>query len=64
MVALNLPVSRKVKQEIAISYWQDLEQIKRWKQDPEHIKAQDRGKSEYYNSYQVQVVEVLREYKS
>lgn len=50
-------------QEITISYWQDLEQIKKWKQDPEHLKAQDQGKSQYYSSYQVQVVEVLRDYK-
>lgn len=31
------------KQEIAISYWESLEQIKNWKQDPQHLIAQ--GKS-------------------
>ena len=49
--------------EIAISYWDDLALISKWKQDPEHLKAQDLGRRHYYSSYQVQVVEVLREYK-
>jgi len=31
------------KREIAISYWDDQEQIKAWKQDPEHRKAQKLG---------------------
>jgi len=49
--------------EIAISYWNDLDQIKKWKQDPEHLAAQRQGKSIWYKSYTVQVVEIIREYK-
>lgn len=49
-------------EEIAISYWESENQIKAWKSDPEHISAQEKGKSKWYKSYQVQVVEVLREY--
>jgi len=49
-------------QEIAISYWQDLEQIKLWKQDARHLAAQELGRSEWYRSYQVQVVEIIRQY--
>jgi len=49
-------------QEIAISYWQDQEQIKKWKQDSEHLVAQELGQSVWYKSYKVQVVEILREY--
>lgn len=48
--------------EIAISYWETLAQIKNWKQDPEHLLAQQLGKDKWYESYQVQIVEVLREY--
>ncbi len=51
-------------QEVAISYWETLEQISRWKQDAEHIKAQQRGRSKWYRTYQIQIVEVLREYNS
>lgn len=52
------------KQEIAISYWDSLEQISRWKQDPRHLQAQKLGKEKWYTSYSVEVVEVLREYAS
>ena len=50
------------KQEIAISYWQNLQQIQAWKQDAEHLVVQELGKTDWYQSYTVQVVEVLREY--
>ena len=52
------------EQEIAISYWSDLEQIKRWKQDPLHLQAQQLGKQQWYRDYQVQVVELVKEYSS
>jgi len=51
-------------QEVAISYWETLEQISRWRQDAEHIRAQQRGRSKWYRTYQIQIVEVLREYNS
>ena len=50
------------KHEIAISYWESQEQIKAWKQDADHREAQKRGRSKWYKSYQVQVVEVIRDY--
>ncbi|NOX43196.1 MAG: antibiotic biosynthesis monooxygenase [Gammaproteobacteria bacterium] len=49
--------------EIAISYWENEEQIKVWKNDSEHILAQDLGRTKWYESYKVQVVEVIREYR-
>lgn len=49
-------------QEVAISYWQDQEQIKKWKQDSKHLVAQKLGSTIWYNSYKVQVVEIIREY--
>ncbi len=49
-------------QEIAISYWQDREQIKKWKGDSEHLVAQELGKSVWYKSYKVQILEIIREY--
>jgi len=50
--------------EIAISYWQDLEQIKQWKQNAEHLAAQQMGREQWYACYQVEVVEILRQYQS
>lgn len=50
-------------QEIAISYWETEDQIKLWKEDPEHRMAQALGNSRWYKSYHVQVVEIIREYR-
>jgi len=50
--------------EIAISYWESEEQIHRWKQNTEHLVAQEKGRSKWYGSYSVHVVEVVRAYNS
>jgi heme-degrading monooxygenase HmoA len=49
--------------EIALSYWKNLDDIKRWKAHPTHIKAQQLGRERWYESYSVQIAEVGREYK-
>ena len=49
-------------QEITISYWENQEQIKAWKNDPNHIEAQELGRSKWYKSYQIQIVEIIRDY--
>ena len=51
-------------QEIAISYWNNPEDIQRWKKDSEHLIAQELGQSSWYHSYKVQIVEIKREYAS
>jgi heme-degrading monooxygenase HmoA len=51
------------EQELSISYWSNEEQIARWKNDAEHLKAQEMGQRRWYRSYQVQVVRLIREYK-
>lgn len=52
------------KQEIAVSYWQDLDNIGSWKQNIEHLAAQKLGRDKWYESYTVEVVEILRSYTS
>jgi len=49
--------------EMAISYWPSLEHIQSWRQDQEHLEAQELGRNKWYMSYQVQVVELVREYR-
>ena len=51
-------------QEIALSYWPDLESIKRWKQDALHKEAQSLGKSTWYSSYRVDICELKQSYSS
>ena len=50
--------------EISISWWESEEQIRAWKNDPEHLQAQQLGREMWYQSYSVQVLEVLRTYDS
>ncbi|NVJ60655.1 MAG: antibiotic biosynthesis monooxygenase [Gammaproteobacteria bacterium] len=50
--------------EIALSYWHSLEDIKQWKQDKLHLKAQELGKAKWYRDYSVEITQVLRSYKS
>ena len=49
-------------QEIAISYWRNQEQIQAWRQDAQHLAAQQLGRSRWYKSYRVQVVKIEQEY--
>lgn len=51
-------------QELAISYWPDEASIQRWKQDSDHLIAQQLGKKDWYQHYQVEVVEIKRRYAS
>ena len=48
---------------LSISYWSDLEAIKKWKAQIEHQKAQERGRSEWYSWYKVRICKVEREYE-
>jgi len=49
-------------QEIAISYWSSLEHIKAWKNDPLHQIAQSKGMQQWYESYTVEIVELIKTY--
>ena len=51
-------------EEIAISYWENLEQIKRWKQNSKHLAAQKLGKERWYESYSVEIVEIISKYRA
>ena len=48
--------------EIALSYWHSLEDIENWKNDPAHKSAQEKGRRKYYQSYEVQVARIERQY--
>jgi len=48
--------------EIAISYWDSLEQIKLWKENSKHLAAQKLGKEKWYEDYSVEIVEIISKY--
>lgn len=47
---------------ITVSYWQDLESIKKWKSHAQHLQAQASGKSRWYDSYTTRIALVERDY--
>jgi len=47
---------------ITVSYWRDLESIKKWKKHADHRVAQERGKSEWYKAYKTRIAKVERDY--
>ena len=47
---------------ITVSYWKDLDSIKRWKANVEHIEAQKRGRKKWYAAFTTRIAKVEREY--
>ncbi|MFK7950425.1 MAG: antibiotic biosynthesis monooxygenase [Saprospiraceae bacterium] len=47
---------------ITVSYWKDLESIKRWKANAEHTIAQEKGRKDWYQSYKTRIAKVERDY--
>ena len=48
---------------ITVSYWRDLESIRRWKAQSEHAAAAQRmGRDTFYRSYRLRIARVEREY--
>lgn len=48
---------------ITISYWRDLESIKKWKGNTEHLIAQRKGKSDWYKIYKTRIAKIERDYE-
>lgn len=48
---------------ITVSYWKSLEAIKNWKQQTDHLVAQQKGKQDWYSWYKVRICKVEREYE-
>ncbi len=47
---------------ITVSYWESLEDIKNWKNNAEHLIAQQLGRDVFYKSYTTRICKVEREY--
>ena len=47
---------------ITVSYWSDLESIKKWKAHAEHRQAQKLGRDQWYASFKVRISKVERDY--
>ena len=47
---------------VTVSYWQDLDSIKQWKQNVEHLGAQKMGREQWYETFKVRIAKVERDY--
>jgi heme-degrading monooxygenase HmoA len=47
---------------VAVIYWQDLESIRAFGRDPEHLIAKKKGRESWYSHYMIRICKVEREY--
>ncbi len=47
-------------ERLAVVFWQGAETLEKWRNDPEHVVAQQMGREKWYTSYELTVAEVLR----
>ncbi len=47
---------------ITVSYWKDLNSIKQWKANVEHLEAQKNGRKDWYQTFKVRISKVERDY--
>lgn len=47
---------------LSLSFWQDEEAIKRWRNLFDHRAAQVKGKNQLFRSYRIRVAKVVRDY--
>ena len=48
---------------ITVSYWESRDAIKNWKQQTDHLIAQQKGRKDWYSWYKVRICKVEREYE-
>lgn len=47
---------------ITVSYWKDLESIRHWKYQSDHVLARDLGREQWYKCYRLRIAKVERAY--
>lgn len=57
---LGLDSARDAALGITVSYWRDLESIRAWRRQVEHLEAQRLGRQQWYGRYTVRVARVER----
>jgi len=48
---------------ITVSYWRDLDSIKKWKYNSEHTVAREKGREIWYKSFKTRIAKVERDYE-
>jgi heme-degrading monooxygenase HmoA len=47
---------------ITVSYWKDLNAIKKWKENSDHLIAQKKGRNQWYEKFTTRIAKVERDY--
>lgn len=48
---------------ITVSYWVDIDSIKQWKSNSEHLLAQKFGREKWYKTFKTRIAKVERDYE-
>jgi heme-degrading monooxygenase HmoA len=48
---------------ITVSYWKNLDSIKHWKHQTDHLIAQQKGINDWYSNYKVRICKVEKDYE-
>lgn len=48
---------------ITVSYWRDLDAIKKWKENADHTVAREQGREKWYASFKTRISKVERDYE-
>ena len=48
-------------ERISVVWWKDEETLKLWREHPRHRLAQQQGRAKWYESYKIEVAEVVRD---
>ena len=47
---------------VTVSYWKDLDSIKKWKENADHTIAREKGRKYWYSSFKTRIALVERDY--
>lgn len=48
---------------ITVSYWKDMDAIKRWKENATHTSARNKGRESWYQDYELQIAKIEHGYR-
>ncbi|MEV0432518.1 antibiotic biosynthesis monooxygenase [Nocardia sp. NPDC050413] len=60
---LGMEFARDEHCGITVSYWRDLDALRNWREDIEHVAAQRVGRERFYLGYRARICHVEREYE-
>ncbi|MFE1596993.1 antibiotic biosynthesis monooxygenase family protein [Nocardia sp. NPDC058705] len=60
---LGMEFARDAGCGITVSYWRDLDALRSWRENIEHVAAQHLGREQFYLGYRARICRVEREYE-